>query len=126
MVAKSLAVAVVLVLASGCATTGGKHPTQTDEWIDQARAEGVFLEAPLRVSPQLRALVRDKVGYAGTEKARLLKLVRFLADADGLATSVAAVREAIGLSGEAVSNGEGDGGSTGTEAKLGQDRRDVG
>jgi tetratricopeptide (TPR) repeat protein len=85
VVAKSLAVAVVLVLVSGCATTGGKHPTQTDEWIDQARAEGVFLEAPLRVSPQLRSLVREKVGYAGTEKARLLKLVRFLADADGLA-----------------------------------------
>jgi tetratricopeptide (TPR) repeat protein len=85
VVAKSLAVAVVLVLVSGCATTGGKHPTQTDEWIDQARSEGVFLEAPLRVSPQLRSLVRDKVGYAGTEKARLLKLVRFLADSDGLA-----------------------------------------
>lgn len=85
MVAKSLAVAVVLVVASGCATTGANHPTLTDEWIDQARAEGVFLEAPLRVSPQLRSLVREKVGYAGTEKARLLKLVRFLADADGLA-----------------------------------------
>jgi hypothetical protein len=85
VVAKSLAVAVVLVVASGCATTGASHRTLTDEWIDQAGTEGVFLEAPLRVSPQMRSLLREKVGYAGTEKARLLKLVRFLADADGLA-----------------------------------------
>jgi len=85
VVAKSqLAVAVVLILASGCATTSGDHRSITDQWIDQARAEGLVLEAPLRVSPQTRSLVRDKVGYAGTEKARLLKVVRFLADGDGL------------------------------------------
>lgn len=85
MVAKSLAVAVVLVLASGCATTGVHHPTQTEAWIEQAGTEGVFLEAPLRLSPQIISLVREKVGYAGTEKARLLKVVRFLAEMDGLA-----------------------------------------
>jgi tetratricopeptide (TPR) repeat protein len=85
VVAKSLAVAVTLVVASGCATTGANHRTLTDDWIEQAGAEGVFLESPLQVSPQLRSLVREKVGYAGTEKARLLKIVRFLADADGLA-----------------------------------------
>jgi transglutaminase-like putative cysteine protease len=85
VVAKLLAVAVVLVLTAGCATTAGSQRTPTDDWIDQARAEGVFLESPLRVTPQLRRLVRDKVGYDGTEKSRLLKVVRFMADADGLA-----------------------------------------
>jgi len=85
VVAKSLAVAVVLVLASGCATTGAHHRTQTEDWIEQAGTEGVFLEPPLRLSPQIISLVREKVGYAGTEKARLLKLVRFLAEMDGLA-----------------------------------------
>jgi tetratricopeptide (TPR) repeat protein len=85
VVAKSLAVAVVLVVASGCATTGANHRTLSDEWIGQAGAEGVILESPLYLSPQSRSLVREKVGYAGTEKARLLKLVRFMTDADGLA-----------------------------------------
>ena len=28
--------------------------------------------------------MREKVGYAGTEKSRLMKMVRFMADADGL------------------------------------------
>ena len=83
--AKALAVAVVLVLASGCATTSAAHRTVSDEWIDEARAEGLVLEPPLRVSPQLRAVVRERVGYAGNEKSRLLKLVRFLQDVDGLA-----------------------------------------
>lgn len=83
--AKALAVVIVLVLASGCATTSAAHRTVSDEWIDEARAEGLVLEPPLRVSPQLRAVLREKVGYAGTEKSRLLKLVRFLQDADGLA-----------------------------------------
>jgi tetratricopeptide (TPR) repeat protein len=84
VVAKLLAVAFVLVLAAGCATTAASQHTPTDDWIDQARAEGLFLESPLRLSPQIRRLVRDKVGYAGTEKARLLLLVRFMAEADGL------------------------------------------
>ena len=83
--AKALAVVIVLVLASGCATTSAAHRTVADEWIDEARTEGLVLEPPLRVSPQLRAVLREKVGYAGTEKSRLLKLVRFLQDADGLA-----------------------------------------
>ena len=83
--AKALAVVIVLVLASGCATTSAAHRTVSDEWIDEARTEGLVLEPPLRVSPQLRAVLREKVGYAGTEKSRLLKLVRFLQDADGLA-----------------------------------------
>ena len=52
MVAKLLAVAVVLVLASGCATTGAAQRTLTDEWMDEARAEGLVLEQPLRLSPQ--------------------------------------------------------------------------
>ena len=84
MVAKLLAVASVLVLAAGCATTAGVHPTPTDQWIEQARAEGLILEPPLRVSPQMRNLIQDKVGYAGTEKARLMKVVRFVSDGDGL------------------------------------------
>jgi tetratricopeptide (TPR) repeat protein len=85
VVAKSLSVAVVLVLSSGCATTsGGTRNSQVDQWIDEAYAEGVHLEPPLRLSPQLRSLLRDKVGYAGTEKSRLLKVVRFVADSDGL------------------------------------------
>lgn len=84
MVAKSLAVAVVLVLASGCASTSAGRHSLTDQWIDQARAEGLVLEEPLRVSPQVRSLVREKVGYAGNEKSRLLKLVRFMGEADGL------------------------------------------
>jgi len=83
-VAKLLAVASVLVLAAGCATTAGGHPTPTDEWIAEARAEGLVLESPLRVSPHMRELIQDKVGYAGTEKSRLIKVVRFIQDADGL------------------------------------------
>jgi len=85
VVAKSLAVAVVLVLAPGCATTSANRPTQTAVWIDQAGAEGVFLEPPLRLSPQIMTLAREKIGYAGTEKSRLLKIVRFLSEMDGLA-----------------------------------------
>ena len=85
MVAKQLAVAVVLVLASGCATTGGGQRSPTDAWIDEARTEGLVLESPLRITPQIRSLVREKVGYAGTEKSRLLKVVRFMAETDGLA-----------------------------------------
>ena len=84
MVAKLLAVAVVLGLASGCATTGAGQRTPTDEWVDEARTEGLVLESPLRLSPQVRSLVREKVGYAGTEKSRLLKVVRFMGEADGL------------------------------------------
>jgi Transglutaminase-like superfamily len=84
VVAKLLAVAVVLVLASGCATTGAAQRTPTDEWVDEARTEGLVLESPLRLSPQIRSLAREKVGYAGTEKSRLLKIVRFMAEADGL------------------------------------------
>jgi Transglutaminase-like superfamily len=84
VVAKLLAVAFVLVLASGCATTGANQRSLTDDWVDEARAEGLVLEPPLRISPQVRSLVREKVGYAGTEKARLLKVVRFMAEADGL------------------------------------------
>jgi len=84
VVAKLLAGAVVLVLASGCATASAGR-TPTDEWVDEARAEGLVLESPLRLSPQIRSLAREKVGYAGTEKSRLLKVVRFLAEADGLA-----------------------------------------
>jgi hypothetical protein len=84
VVAKLLAVAVVLVLASGCATTGTAQRTPTDEWVDEARTEGLVLESPLRLSPQIRSLAREKVGYAGTEKSRLLKIVRFMGEADGL------------------------------------------
>lgn len=83
MVAKSLAVAVVFILGSGCATASD-HRSLTDQWIEEARLSGLELEAPLRVSPQVRSLVREKVGYAGTEKARLLKLVRFMGEVDGL------------------------------------------
>ncbi|HET9300347.1 MAG TPA: tetratricopeptide repeat protein [Candidatus Polarisedimenticolaceae bacterium] len=85
MVAKVLAVAVVLVAAAGCATTAARQSSLADGWMDQARAEGVVLESPLRVSPQIRSLLREKVGYAGTEKSRLLKLVRFMGESDGLA-----------------------------------------
>ena len=85
MVPKSLAVAVALVLASGCATTSaGARNVQVDQWIDEAGTEGVHLESPLRLSPQVRALARDKIGYDGTEKARLLKVVRFMSESEGL------------------------------------------
>ncbi len=85
MVAKSLAVAVVLVLALGCATPAASRHSLAESWIEEARAtDGLVLESPLTVSPQVRSLVREKVGYAGTEKSRLLKLVRFLSEVDGL------------------------------------------
>jgi transglutaminase superfamily protein/tetratricopeptide repeat protein len=84
VVAKSVPVAVALVLASGCATTSVARNPQIDHWIDEAGTEGARLESPLRLSPQLLSLARDKVGYAGTEKSRLLKVVRFMADSDGL------------------------------------------
>jgi len=86
VVAKSLAVAVLLVIASGCATPAPGRRALAEGWIEEAHTtDGLVLESPLRVSPQVRALVREKVGYAGTEKSRLLKLVRFMGEADGLA-----------------------------------------
>lgn len=84
MLAKSLAVVVVGVLAAGCATTGAAHRSVTQEWIDEARAEGLVLESPLRISPETRNLLHQKIGYAGTEKSRLLKVVRYIADVEGL------------------------------------------
>ena len=81
---KPLAVAVVLVVASGCATTGATRNALVDGWIDEAGIEGVHLESPLRLSPQLRTAARERIGYEGTEKARLLKVVRFMAESDGL------------------------------------------
>ncbi|HET9157079.1 MAG TPA: tetratricopeptide repeat protein [Myxococcaceae bacterium] len=84
MVAKLLAVAFVLGLSAGCATSAGSRRTPTDALIDQGHDEGVFLEPPLRLSSQILKLVREKVGYAGNEKSRLLELVRFMGDADGL------------------------------------------
>ena len=84
MLAKSLAVAVVGILAAGCATTGAAQRSVTQGWIDEARSEGLVLESPLRISPETRTLLHQKIGYAGTEKSRLLKIVRFIADVDGL------------------------------------------
>jgi hypothetical protein len=83
-VAKPLAVAVVLMLASGCATATTHRSTLTEQWTDEAHAAGVDLEQPLRLSPQTEAFMREKVGYEGNEKSRLMKLVRFISDADGL------------------------------------------
>ena len=84
MVAKQLAVAFVLVLSVGCATISGSQRTPTDDLIEEANGEGVFLESPLRLSPQTRRAIREKIGYEGTEKARLLKVVRFISDSNGL------------------------------------------
>jgi hypothetical protein len=83
-VAKQLAVAFVLVLSVGCATTSGSQRTPTDDLIEEANGEGVFLESPLLLSPQVRRVVREKIGYEGTEKSRLLKVVRFISDSIGL------------------------------------------
>ncbi len=83
--AKSLAVVVVLIVASGCATTSTpQRRSLTDQWTDEAHASGLDLEQPLRLSPQTRTFMREKVGYEGNEKVRLLRLVRFVSDADGL------------------------------------------
>ena len=82
--AKPLVVAVVLMLASACATAPTHRPTLVDQWTDEAHAAGVDLEQPLRLSPQTEAFMREKVGYEGNEKSRLMKLVRFISDADGL------------------------------------------
>ncbi len=82
--AKPLAVAVVLMLASGCATVPTHRPTLTEQWTDEAHAAGLDLEQPLRLSPQTESFMRDKVGYDGNEKSRLMKLVRFISDVDGL------------------------------------------
>ena len=82
--AKSLAVVVVLIVASGCATTSTpQRRSLTDQWTDEAHASGLDLEQPLRLSPQTRTFMREKVGYEGNEKVRLLRLVRFVSDADG-------------------------------------------
>ena len=84
MVPKSLVAVAVLGLASGCATTKQVRNAQVDQWIGEAGTEGVRVESPLYLSPQQLALARDKVGYAGTEKSRLLKVVRFISDSEGL------------------------------------------
>jgi Tfp pilus assembly protein PilF len=44
----------------------------------------LVLESPLSVPPKLRDKVRREVGYDGSEKARLLKLVRYMSDIEGL------------------------------------------
>jgi Transglutaminase-like superfamily/Tetratricopeptide repeat len=84
VVAKLLAGAVVLVLV-GCATPRAASQTQTATWIAEAHAAGLELEAPLTLSPHLLSVIREQVGYAGTEKSRALKVVRYLGDSDGLA-----------------------------------------
>lgn len=80
------AIVIGLVLASaGCATSGASTRTLTQRWLDDARAGGLHLEDPLTLSPEVRARVKQHLTYEGTEKARMLRLVRYLGDADGLA-----------------------------------------
>jgi Tfp pilus assembly protein PilF len=80
------AIVIGLVLASaGCATSGAQSPRITERWIDEARSGGLRLEDPLAISPELRTRVKEHLTYEGTEKARMLRLVRYLADSDGLA-----------------------------------------
>jgi len=83
VLAKSLALAGLLVLA-GCATPGVSRRSVTQDWINEARSQGLVLESPLQLAPETRTLLHQKVGYAGTEKSRLLKVVRYMADAEGL------------------------------------------
>jgi tetratricopeptide (TPR) repeat protein len=85
---KPLALVVTLgVVAAGCATTGGASRSQAEGWISQAKASGLELQNPLVLTPDVRNRVHERVGYEGSEKARLMKLVRFISDSppDGLA-----------------------------------------
>ncbi len=79
------AIVIGLVLASaGCATSGAStRPTQ-QQWLDEARIDGLRLEDPLALSPEVRVRVKEHLTYEGTEKARMLRLVRYLGDSDGL------------------------------------------
>jgi tetratricopeptide (TPR) repeat protein len=88
-VAKPRALVVALAVAAlggGCATTSGVH-TQSDRWISEAKAQGLDLQNPLILTNDVRNRVHELVGYDGSEKARLMKLVRFVSDSppDGLA-----------------------------------------
>jgi Tfp pilus assembly protein PilF len=79
------AIVIGLVLASaGCATSGASTHTVTQRWLDDARASGLRLEDPLTLGPEVRARVKQHLTYDGTEKARMLRLVRYLGDVDGL------------------------------------------
>jgi Tfp pilus assembly protein PilF len=79
------AIVIGLTLASaGCATPGASSRTVTERWLEEARSDGLRLEDPLALSHEVRARVKEHLSYDGTEKARMLRLVRYLADADGL------------------------------------------
>jgi len=84
MMAKWLAVVFIAVGLAGCATTATGSRSLSEQWMQEARAENLRLEAPLTLSPKTRAHVREQVGYDGTEKARALKVVRYLGDLEGL------------------------------------------
>ena len=76
----------VAVLGGGCATTGTAQ-SQADRWISEAKSQGLDLQNPLILTNDVRNRVHQLVGYDGSEKARLLRLVRFVSDSppDGLA-----------------------------------------
>jgi Tfp pilus assembly protein PilF len=87
-VGKPLAlVLAVAVVGGGCATTGSANRSEADRWISEAKASGLELQNPLVLTPDVRNRVHERVGYDGSEKARLMKLVRFVSDSppDGLA-----------------------------------------
>jgi tetratricopeptide (TPR) repeat protein len=86
-VGKPLALVLVATMAGGCATTGSASRSQADRWISEAKASGLELQNPLVVTPDVRNRIRERMSYGGTEKARLMQLVRYLSDAppDGVA-----------------------------------------
>jgi Tfp pilus assembly protein PilF len=80
-------VAVAAVVGGGCATTASANRTQAQRWISEARAVGLELQDPLLLTPDVRNRIHERVGYDGSEKARLMKVVRYVSDSppDGLA-----------------------------------------
>ena len=80
-------VVAVAVVGGSCATTPSANRTQAQRWISEARAAGLELQDPLLLTPDVRNRIHERVGYDGSEKARLLKVVRYVSDSppDGLA-----------------------------------------
>jgi tetratricopeptide (TPR) repeat protein len=86
----SLGTALLLTLASACATaapalSSNRVPTDLPAWLREGIAQGLPMEDPLQLSEGTKKRLRLEGSEAGGERSQMKKLVRFLIDNDGLA-----------------------------------------
>lgn len=55
-------------------------PVDVSTLLDEGRREGLTLQDPLALDPQIEAEVAKKVGFVGTQAVRTLRIIRFLND----------------------------------------------